>query len=76
MYKVLQLHYSFFPKIYLFILVVLGLCWVAQASHCSGFSCCMTQAVGVLASVVAEGWRSNCGSRALGHWLSSCRMQA
>ena len=55
---------------------MLGLCWGAQASHCSGFSCCRTQAVGVLASVVAEGWRSNCGSRALGHWLSSCHMQA
>ena len=57
--------------LYLF-LVVLGFCWGAQASHCSGFSCCRTQAVGVSASVVAEGWLSNCGSWALEHWLSSC----
>ena len=71
-YKVLQFHYSFFSLrfIYLF-LVVLGLRWGAQASHCSGFSCCRTQAVGVLASVVAVEWLSNCGSRALEHWLSN-----
>ena len=41
--------------IYLF-LAVLGLCCRAWASHCSGFSCCGAQALGVQASVaVARG---------------------
>ena len=76
-YKVLQFHSSsFFLRFISLFLVVLGLRWGAQASHCSSFSCCRTQAVGVLASVVAEGWLGNCGSRALEHWLSSCSTQA
>ena len=36
----------------------------AQASHCSGFSCCRAWALGM-------GF-SSCGSQALGHRLSSC----
>ena len=57
----------------------------AWASHCSGFSCCGTQAPGTWASVVAaqglsscsvqvvglQGF-SNCGLKALEHRLSSC----
>ena len=44
--------------------------------QCTGllqcFSCCRTQAVGALASVVAAQGLSNCGPWALEHWLSSC----
>ena len=71
----ISLFFFFLIFIYLF-LVVLGLRWGAQASHCSGFSCCRTQAAGVSASVVAEGWLSNCGSRAPEHWLRSCSTPA
>ena len=57
----------------------------ARASHCSGFSCCRAQAVGVRASVVAAHGPqraqasvvvarglSSCGTQALEHRLSSC----
>ena len=45
--------------------------FIAQASHCGGFSCCGARALGVQASVVvARGLRS-CGSRALERRLSS-----
>ena len=44
----------------------------AQASHCSGFSCCEAWALGVRASVVVAHRLSSCGSRALEHRLSSC----
>ena len=46
-------------------MVVLGLCCSTQASHCSGFSCCRTQAVSMWTSVVAAQGLSNCGSWAL-----------
>ena len=42
---------KFIYLIYLF-LAALGLCCGAWASHCSGFSCCGAQALGVWASVV------------------------
>ena len=45
---------------------------LAQASHCSGFSCCGAQDLGVQASVVVARGLSSCGSRALEHGLSSC----
>ena len=44
----------------------------AWASHCSGFSCCGAQALGIRASAVAARGLSICGSRALEHRLSSC----
>ena len=48
----------------------------ALASHCSGFSCYRTQALGTWASVVAA-WRlSSCDSQGLEHRLSSCGTQA
>ena len=46
--------------------------WSAQASPCSGFSCCRAQALSVLASVVAARGLSSCGSWALERRLSSC----
>ena len=48
------------------------LCCSARASHCSGFSCCRAQALGMRASVVAARGLSSCGSRALERRLSSC----
>ena len=42
------------------------------ASHCGGFSCCRSWALGVRASVVVAGGLSSCGSRALEHRLSTC----
>ena len=42
------------------------------ASHCGGFSCCGTQALGMWASVVVACRLSSCGSRALECRLSSC----
>ena len=48
----------------------------AQVSHCSGFSCCGAQALGVRASVVVACSLSSCGSRALQHRLSSCGSRA
>ena len=42
------------------------LCCGAQASHCSGFSCCGAQALGVRASVVVARGLSSCGAWALG----------
>ena len=47
-----------------------------RASHCSGFSCCRAQALGVRASVVVARGLSSCGSRALEHRLSSCGARA
>ena len=38
----------------------------AQASHCSGLSCCEAQAVGAQTSLVAACGLSSCGSWALG----------
>ena len=35
---------------------------VAQASHCGGFSCCGTRALGTRASVVAVDGLSSCGA--------------
>ena len=50
--------------------------WGAQASHCSGFSCCRARALGARASaVVAHGLRS-CSSQALEHGLSGYDAQA
>ena len=48
----------------------------AQASHCSGFSCCGARALGKRASVVVACGLSSCGSRALEHRLSSCDARA
>ena len=52
------------------------LCCCAQASHCSGFSCCRAWALGMQASVVVAHGVSNCGSQALELRLSSCGAQA
>ena len=41
----------------------------AQASHCSGFSCCIAQPPGIWVSVVAELGLSSCGS-----WTPECRL--
>ena len=57
--------------IYLF-LAALGLRCGARASHCGGFSCCGTRALGARASVVVAHGLSSCGSRALECRLSSC----
>ena len=38
------------------------LSWGAQASHCSGFSCCTAWALGTWASVTAAPGLSGCGS--------------
>ena len=48
---------------------------VVWASHCSGFSCCRTQALGTWASAAAAWGLSNSGSQALEHWLSACGAQ-
>ena len=48
----------------------------AWASHCSGFSCCGAQALGVWASVVVARRLSSCGLRALERRLSSCGARA
>ena len=48
----------------------------AQASHCGGFSCCRTWALGARASVVVAHGLSSCGSRALERRLSSCGLRA
>ena len=47
-----------------------------QASHCSGFSCCGTQALGARASAVVAHRLSSCGSQALELRLSSGGTQA
>ena len=70
-----------FFKIYLFVLFILflaalGLHCGAQASHCSGFSCCGARALGAWASVVVARGISSCGSQALEHRLSSCGSRA
>ena len=52
------------------------LCCGAQASYCSGFSCCGARALGVQASVVVAHGLSSCGSQALERRLSSCGAQA
>ena len=51
-------------------------CCGAQASHCSGFSCCGAPALGTRASAVAARRLSSCGPRALERRLSSCGAQA
>ena len=48
----------------------------ARASNCGGFFCCGAQALGARASVVVACGLSSCGSRALGHRLSSCGARA
>ena len=48
----------------------------AQASHCSGFSCCRACALGTWASVVVVRGLSSCGSQAPEHRLSSCGARA
>ena len=48
----------------------------AQASHCSGFSCCRARALGAWASVVVARGLSSCSSWALEHRLSSCGARA
>ena len=48
----------------------------AWASHCSGFSCCRAQALGVRASIVVARGLSSCGSQALERRLSSCGARA
>ena len=57
-------------------MAVLGLRCCAWASHCHGFPCCRTSALGAWASVVVAHRLSSCGSRALEHRLSSCGAQA
>ena len=48
----------------------------AQASHCSGFSCCGAQTLGTRVSVVVARGLSSCGSWALERRLSSCGSRA
>ena len=48
----------------------------AQASHCSGFSCCGAWALDAWASVVVACRLSSCGSQALECRLSSCGARA
>ena len=48
------------------------LCCSAQASNCSGFSCCRAQALGARASVVVVRGLCSCGSRGPEHRLSNC----
>ena len=48
----------------------------AQGSHCSGFSCCRAQVLGMWASVLVAQRLRSCSSRALEHRLSSCDAQA
>ena len=48
----------------------------AQASHCSGFSCCGARALGAWASVAVARGLSSCDSRALERRLSSCGTRA
>ena len=45
---------------------------VVPASHCSGFSCCGAQTLGVRASVVVACWLGSCGLRAPERRLCSC----
>ena len=52
------------------------LCCGAQASHCSGFSCCRTWALGMWASVVVARGLSSCDLWALERRLSNCGAQA
>ena len=47
-----------------------------QASHCGGFSCCGTRALGARASVVVAHGLSSCGSRPLERRRSSCGARA
>ena len=47
----------------------------AQASLCSGFSCCRAQVLGEWVSVLVAQGLSSCSSRALEHRLSSCDAQ-
>ena len=44
----------------------------ARPSHCSGFSCCLAQALGTGASVFVAHGLMNFGSQALEHRLNSC----
>ena len=46
------------------------LCCGARASHCSGFSCCRAQALGMQASVVAARGLQSAGSVVVAHGLS------
>ena len=55
---------------------MLGLHCGARASHCSGFSCCGTRALGTRASVFVARGLSSCGSQALECRLSSCGARA
>ena len=52
------------------------LCCSARASHCSGFSCCGSWALGTRTSVVVAHGLSSCGLLALEHGLSSCGARA
>ena len=48
----------------------------AEASPCSGFSCCGAPALGHSASVAVACGASSCSSRDLEHRLTSCGLQA
>ena len=62
--------------IYLLFLAAVGLHYGVQASHCGGFSCCRTRALGTRASVVVARRLSSCGWRALERRLGSCGASA
>ena len=51
------------------------LCCCAQASHCSGFSCCRTRALDAQASVVVARWLRGFSSRGLKLGVRSCGAQ-
>ena len=47
-----------------------------RSSHCSGFSCCGAQALGMRVSVTVACRLSSCGSWALERTLGSCGVRA
>ena len=52
------------------------LCWGAQASHCSGFSCCRAWTQSIQTSLAATHRLSRHGTQALEHGLNICGTQA
>ena len=73
MIKKITLDFFFFNLFYLFVFGCIGSSLLlagatlrcgARASHCSGFSCCGAQALGMQDSVVVARGLSSCGARA------------
>ena len=64
MIRLESLFIYFFVFVFYLFLAVLGLRCSAWASHCGGFSCCGSRALGAWASVVVAHRLSSCGARA------------